>query len=91
MSNRKTMVRKRLKLFGLELPLTLISAPEKDYEKSVQVNNINILGVNLPISYYKEVWTQICDKKIVLSGDDALLKANEELESEEKEMLKDVK
>ena len=90
-STGKTVVRKRLKLFGLELPLTLISAPEKDYEKSVQVNNINILGVNLPISYYKEVWTQICDKKIVLSGDDALLKANEELESEEKEMLKDVK
>lgn len=90
-STGKTVVRKRLKLFGVELPLTLVSVPGNDYEKSVQTNNVKVFGVNLPISYYKETWTQFYDRKTVLSKDEALLKANEALEKAEKETLKDVK
>lgn len=90
-STGKTVVRKRLKLFGVEVPLTLVSVPGKDYEKSVQTNNVSLFGVSLPVSYYKEVWTQVYDKKVVLSSDDALIKANEELEKAEKDTLKDAK
>ena len=52
---------------------------------------MSLFGVSLPVSYYKEVWTQVYDKKVVLSSDDALIKANEELEKAEKETLKDAK
>lgn len=87
----KTIVRRRVKVFGVELPLTLMSAPEEGYEKSVQINNVSILGVSVPASYYEEVWSQVCDQKVVLSVEEALKKANEELEKEEQEMLNNMK
>lgn len=87
----KVVERKRLKLFGIELPLTLITIPGADFEKNVKIKNIEVAGVSLPISYYKEVWTQFCDKKVILSAEEAMQKANIELEQEEHEKLKDIK
>ena len=87
----KVVERKRLKLFGIELPLTLVPAPGADFEKNVQIKSVEVGGVCLPISYYKEVWTQFCEQKVVLSAEDAMQKANAELEQEEKKKLKDIK
>lgn len=87
----KVVERKRLKLFGIELPLTLVPAPGADFEKNVQIKSVEVGGVCLPISYYKEVWTQFCEQKVVLSAEEAMQKANAELEQEEQEKLKDIK
>ena len=90
-STGKTVVRKRLRLFGIELPLTFVPAPGENYKKDVKIKNISILGVSLPASYYQETWTQICDKKVVLSEEQALQKANLELEKEEQALTKRMK
>lgn len=87
----KTVVRKRVKFFGLELPITLVPAPKKDYEKEIKINDIKILGVSLPIGYYEEVWSQVYDKKVTLSDKDAILKANKDLEEDEQNLLKEMK
>lgn len=87
----KTIVRKKLKLFGLELPLTLIPAPKKDYEKTIKINNIKICGVNLPISCSEEIWSQFSEKEVTLSAQEALIRANQDLDKEEQTLLKDVK
>ena len=87
----KVVERKRLKLFGIELPLTLVPAPGADFEKNVQIKSVEVGGVCLPISYYKEVWTQFCEQKVVLSAEEAMQKANAELGQEEQEKLKDIK
>lgn len=86
----KIVVRKRLKLFGVELPLTLIPTPGSDFEKSLQVDNVNIMGVSLPITYYKEIWRQFCEVQVTLSKDEAMKRAHRALEDEEKERFKEM-
>lgn len=90
-STGKKVTRKRLKLFGIKLPLTLRSPPNGDFEKIVQINDINFLGISLPASYYKEVWTQMAEKEVKLSPEEALQKANEELEKREQTELSEAK
>lgn len=90
-STGKKVTRKRLKLFGVELPLTLRSPPVGDFDKTVQINDINFFGISLPASYYKEVWTQMEEKEVKLSQEEALQKANEELEKQEQRELSDAK
>ena len=87
----KNVIRKRLKLFGIELPLTLVASPGKEYEKNMYINNIKINEVSLPITYYKEVWYQFYNKKEILKKEEAKDKAMKELEQEEKKELKDMK
>lgn len=87
----KVVVRKRLKFFGLEMPLTLVPIPGQDYEKNMQVNNINANGISLPFTYYKEVWSQFYEKKVTLSREEAMEKAMELLKKEEQQELKDIK
>lgn len=86
----KVVVRKRLKLFGVELPLTLIPTPGSGFEKSLQVDNINIMGVSLPVTYYKEIWRQFCEVQVTLSRDEAMKRAHRALEDEEKERFKEM-
>ncbi len=90
-STGKKVTRKRLKLFGIELPLTLTSQPGGDFEKTVQVSDVSFWGVSLPASYYKEVWTQVAEKEVRLSQEEALQKANEELEKQEQSELGEAK
>ncbi len=87
----KVIVRKRLKLFGVELPLTIFPVPGSDFEKTLEVDNVNINGVSLPITHYREIWRQFYEKSVVLSKDEALKIAHKALEDEEKEALKEVK
>lgn len=87
----KNIVRKRLKLFGIELPLTLVAIPGKDYEKNIYINNVKVNNVSLPVTYYKEVWSQFYNKKETLTKEEAKNKAMAELEQEEKKEFKDMK
>ena len=86
----KVVVRKRLKLFGVELPLTLLPAPRGSYEKSLQIDNANVMGVSLPASHYKEIWTQFCEVQVTLTRDEAMSRAHKALEDEENELFKEM-
>ena len=87
----KIIVRKRLKLFGIELPLTLIPPPDGGFEKNLEINDVHINGVMLPISQYKETWRQFNEIPVALTKEEAIQRAHQALENEEKETLKEVK
>lgn len=50
------IVRRRCRIFGLELPLSLTEAPETGWYRQIRAEPVMLWGVRLPITLYTEEW-----------------------------------
>ena len=82
-----------LKLFGFTVPITFEVEPKDNdnltYEKDLAIYRAKTNDVNLPATVYEETWTEYQVQQIQLTEEQALQKAKEELEKQQKEALKE--
>lgn len=77
------IVRRRLAVFGLELPLTWTRAPETGvYRREFSEEPISLLGWELPLSVYTETWIGQKDDQIIISEEEATGLARAETEQQ---------
>lgn len=87
----KVIKRGKMKVFGLEIPLSLVPMPKGDYLKEIGKKDLYLLGQKIPITIYKEIYTQEIIEPVFINEDEAKLQAEESLKSYEENNLKDVK
>lgn len=60
----RTVQRRRLCAFGVELPLSLQPAPGyAEYDRAVQTQPLTLFGIALPLSVSAETWTEQCSSQ----------------------------
>ena len=87
----KVKKRRKIKLFGVDIPITFAIVPKENYKKEANNYDLKICGATLPISIYSEKWVQYEPQKIILSKEEAQNKVYEELKKSEEKELKDAK
>lgn len=85
----KVVVRKRAKMFGIELPLTLIPIPKGNYKKETTFNVFRIGDASLPLSEYKEFWNEQVEHDVRLTREEAMKRIEKTIAKREKDELKD--
>ena len=83
--------RKRLRIFGIELPLTLTAIPKGNYKREIEIKEIKFQGAKLPISIYEENWIQYNEIKENITFEQAKEKAENKIKEREKIELKGLK
>lgn len=87
----KVKKRRKITLFGVNIPITFMPTPKENYKKEVENYDLKICGATLPINIYSENWIQYEPQKVALSKEEAKNKAYEELKNSEDKELKDIK
>ncbi len=87
----ETVVRKKLDLFGLELPLTLNPEPGAEYKVEEEKEQIRIFGNKLPMEFTTQVWTLQKEETVTLSEEEAKKQGEKELKELEETNMKDRK
>lgn len=87
----KIKKRKKVKLFGLNVPLTFSSIPKENFKKEVDSYDLKICGATLPITIYSENWIQCESQKITLTKEEAKKMAYTELKSSEEKEFQNIK
>ncbi|MFU0832982.1 MAG: Sporulation protein [Oscillospiraceae bacterium] len=85
------VVRKSLKIFGANVPLTFIGKPKGDYDVSGIQTDIRLFGTLLPVSLYEEDWVGMRTVPIHLTEQQALAQAKEKLSAYQKNLPQDTK
>jgi similar to stage IV sporulation protein len=68
----KTIKRKSINFFGMNMPLNLTFTPSKqNYERELKIHKAKLNERTMPITFYEEIWTQKYVKNITLSLDQA--------------------
>lgn len=78
----QAVVRRNFDLLGVRLPLTLHTKPEGDYEVSYEKADVQLFGTVLPVGIYTERWEKMRPVSYVLTRDQALSLAKEEIRSQ---------
>lgn len=86
----KAVVRKRAKLFGIDVPLTLVPIPGKDYKKESRHDEVRIAGAKLPFDFYTERWLEQREKKYELTKEQAFDIIKSRICNMEKNIMKDI-
>ena len=73
------MVRKKLELFGLELPLTLNPEPGEEYEAEEEKEQVRLFGNKLPMEFTTQVWTLQKEETVTLTEEEAKKQGEEKL------------
>ena len=76
----KTVVRRSMNLFGLEIPLSLTGIPQGDYKRETEVASLEVGEVTLPVSILTETWTEEETAEVTLTEEQARKKAEKEME-----------
>lgn len=87
----KKFLKRRLHLFGLDIPITLQLDPKGEFKVQTKTNVAKIIGVPLPISVYEETWTEQSDIEITLSLDQVKALAEKDLEKAKQTCFEDKK
>lgn len=87
----KIIKRKKINLFGLDLPLSLCAKPKCHYEKEIIDKDLKVLSSELPINIYEERYYEQKEKEITLNKDEAIDRVQNLFDEYEKENMKDVK
>lgn len=85
------VVRKSLRVFGANLPLTFVGKPKGDYDVSGIQTDIRLFGTLLPVSLYEEDWVGMRTVPIHLTQQQALAQAKEKLSEYQKNLPPDTK
>lgn len=87
----KQVVRRSVRIFGLELPLSLTGRPQGEYQKESQRVTLKGKTGDLPISVYTETWSEQTHEEIVLTEAQAEEQAKAKIEEMKQQEWKDVK
>lgn len=87
----KIVKRKKINLFGIDLPLSLSAVPKCHYEKEIIDKDIKILNSQLPINIYEEIYYEQKGNEVVLSKDEAINKVKCLFDEYENENMQDIK
>ena len=85
------VVRRSLKLFGVQLPLSFSGIPDGEYRREVSSSPLTSGGTILPISIFTETWTEITREEVVLTEEEAAKEAEEKMKELMEKEMKDVK
>lgn len=76
----EVIVRKRLAVFGVEVPLNLTSPPQEgSYTRTFEAQPVYLLGVQIPVERYTETWTKTEEREVVYTEQEAADQAEAEL------------
>ncbi|WP_283607720.1 sporulation protein YqfD [Faecalispora anaeroviscerum] len=87
----KQIVRRSVRIFGLELPLSLTGRPQGEYQKASQRVTLKGKTGDLPISVYTETWSEQSREQVTLTEAQAEAQANVKMEELKQQEWKDVK
>lgn len=87
----KQIVRRSVRIFGLELPLSLTGRPQGEYQKESQRVTLKGKTGDLPISLYTETWSEQTNEEITLTEAQAEEQARAKIEELKQQEWKDVK
>lgn len=77
----ETLVRRRLNVFGIELPLNLTSPPQDGiYTRTFSAEPVTLLGVRIPVERCTETWNEMREETVILSEQEAVQQAEQELQ-----------
>lgn len=66
------LTRRRLQIFGMEIPLSFSSAPQEDtYTREVKKQPLSVFGVQLPAEFSREIWTENEWKQVKYTAQEA--------------------
>ncbi len=71
----KTVCRKSMRVFGVEIPLTLAPIPKGDYSKETKIKDLYLFKQKMPINLNKEIYTKEVTEPIVINEDEAKVQA----------------
>lgn len=86
----KIIKRRKMKVFGIEVPLSLVPIPKGDYSKNIEQNDLCLFGQRVPISFYNEVYTKEIIEPVVITEEEAKNQAEDFLKDYEENTLRDV-
>lgn len=78
------ITRKRIWVFGIELPVTVARVPDGEYERELVRQPVTVGDVRLPITLYTEKWTEQQINTVNLTEEQAAAQAEEELAEKER-------
>lgn len=79
----ETLVRRRLAVFGVEIPLNLTSPPQDGvYTRTFSAEPVELLGVRIPVQRYTETWNRIQEQTVALTEQEAADQAEQELQKQ---------
>lgn len=76
----KNFLNRRLHILGLDIPITFQSKPQGNYEVNTSTDILNVYGIPLPISIYKEIWSEHDEIEKTLSIKEAKVLAEKNFE-----------
>ena len=82
------IVRKSLRLFGADFPLTITGKPKGDYDASGIWTDIRLFGTLLPLSLYEEDWEEMRTVPVEITKQQAAAQAEEKLSGYKKSLPK---
>ncbi|MDD6175282.1 MAG: sporulation protein YqfD [Firmicutes bacterium] len=78
----ETFVRRRLAVFGVEIPLNLTSPPQDGvFTRTFSEEPVEVLGVRVPVRRYTETWSRVEEKTVTLTEQEAADQAERELQN----------
>ena len=84
------ITRKRMCVFGVEIPISLTQSPGENYEREIYIEDVKVGEVTLPITIYTEKWTEQKPTQIRLNEEEAKKKAREAISQREKEEFEQI-
>lgn len=85
------VVRRSLKLFGVQLPLSFSGTPKGEYRREVSISPLKSGETVLPISVFTETWTGITREEVTLTAEEAAKEAEQKLKELMEKEMKDFK
>lgn len=74
-----TVVRKRWRVFGVDIPLTLTAVPETGYRRTYEERPIFIRGIELPMRICTETWIRQDTRQMVCTEEEATAMARRKI------------
>ncbi|MBQ9082532.1 MAG: sporulation protein YqfD [Clostridia bacterium] len=86
----ETVVRRRCRMFGLEIPLSLTAAPGDGWTRQIMDVPVTVRGVRLPITIRTEQWTRMEQVQRSCSEEEALQLARTQIAAQVQAQLPSV-
>ena len=87
----RQVVRRSVKIFGVQLPLSFVGAPEGNFRRDFERTPVRGMTGVLPVSIFTETWTEETEREVTLTAREAKERAEKELLEQQKEKWKDLK
>lgn len=79
------------RVFGIQIPLTFVGVPKGPYRRETAVSPFVVGGVTLPVSIFTEKWSELEQRELTLTEEEAREAAQAELEKLEADTFPEAK